>query len=94
MKAADFPDLDKATFMKPPVKSPLDGIEYDGNKPNEYLEKLPLGLKGNQKPNAFLQPSRYRDRPLFNVRHSLIYVTPRGPAYVCQCTIHPNSPDD
>ena len=27
----------------------------------------------------------------FNVRHSLIYVTPRGPAYVCQCTIHPNS---
>lgn len=49
MKAADFPDLDKATFMKPPVKSPLDGIEYDGNKPNEYLEKLPLGLKGNQK---------------------------------------------
>ncbi|HEY6529967.1 MAG TPA: CmpA/NrtA family ABC transporter substrate-binding protein [Cellvibrionaceae bacterium] len=49
MKATDFPDLDKETFIKAPVKSPLDGIEFDGNKPNEYLEKLPLGLKGNQK---------------------------------------------
>jgi nitrate/nitrite transport system substrate-binding protein len=49
MKASDFPDLDKETFIKPPVKSPLDGIEYDGNKPNEYLEKFPIGLKGNQK---------------------------------------------
>ncbi|RYZ98330.1 MAG: transcription antitermination factor NusB, partial [Moraxellaceae bacterium] len=49
MKASDFPDLDKETFIKAPVKGPLDGIEFDGNKPNEYLEKLPLGLKGNQK---------------------------------------------
>lgn len=49
MKASDFPDFDKETYIKPPVKSPLDGIEYDGNKPNDYIEKLPLGLKGNQK---------------------------------------------
>lgn len=49
MKAADFPDLDKETFIKAPVKSPLDGIEFDGNKPNEYLEKFTIGLKGNQK---------------------------------------------
>lgn len=49
MKASDFPDFEKETFMKPPVKSPLDGIEYDGNKPNDYLEKFSIGLKGNQK---------------------------------------------
>lgn len=49
MKATDFPDLDKETFIKAPVKSPLDGIEFDGNKPNEYLEKFTIGLKGNQK---------------------------------------------
>ncbi|HSB97807.1 MAG TPA: CmpA/NrtA family ABC transporter substrate-binding protein [Spongiibacteraceae bacterium] len=49
MKASDFPDLDKATFFKPPQKSPLDGIEYDGTKPNAYLDKFAIGLKGGEK---------------------------------------------
>lgn len=49
MKASDFPDFEKETFMKAPVKSPLDGIEFDGNKPNDYLEKFTIGLKGSQK---------------------------------------------
>src|SRR5690606_2281593 len=34
MKAADFPDLDKATFVKAPQKGPLDDIAFDGTKPN------------------------------------------------------------
>jgi nitrate/nitrite transport system substrate-binding protein len=28
---------------KPPTKEFIDGIEYDGKKPLEYLKKLPLG---------------------------------------------------
>jgi nitrate/nitrite transport system substrate-binding protein len=49
MQASDFPDFSKATYIKPPLKSPLDGIEYDGNKPNAYLEKFAIGLKGDQR---------------------------------------------
>ncbi len=32
-----------------PTKEFIDGIEYDGRKPNDYLAKLSIGLKGNQK---------------------------------------------
>ena len=32
-----------------PTKDFIDGIEYDGHKPNAYIEKLTLGLKGQQK---------------------------------------------
>jgi len=49
MQASDFPDFDKATFIKPPQKSPLDGIEYDGTKPNAYLNKFAIGLKGGDR---------------------------------------------
>jgi nitrate/nitrite transport system substrate-binding protein len=49
MKASDFPDLDKATFIKVPQVGPLDGIEYDGTKPNAYLDKFAIGLKGAEK---------------------------------------------
>jgi len=45
MKATDFPNLDTATFVKPPQKSPLDGIEFDGNKPNAFLASFAIGLK-------------------------------------------------
>ncbi len=50
MKASDFPDLATATFIKAPQKGPLDGIEYDGNKPNAYIDSFAIGLKGNDKP--------------------------------------------
>ncbi len=50
MKASDFPDLDTHTFIKPPQKGPLDGIEYDGNKPNAYIDSFTIGLKGADKP--------------------------------------------
>ncbi|MGR9074021.1 MAG: CmpA/NrtA family ABC transporter substrate-binding protein [Gammaproteobacteria bacterium] len=45
--AADFPADDEDGF-KPPQAEFIDGIVYDGSKPNEYLEKFPIGLKGKQ----------------------------------------------
>lgn len=50
MKASDFPDLDKATFIKPAQKGPLDGIEFDGSMPNAYIDSFAIGLKGTEKP--------------------------------------------
>jgi nitrate/nitrite transport system substrate-binding protein len=45
--AADFA-LDSDGF-RAPTKDFIDGVEYDGKKPNAYIEKLTLGLKGQQK---------------------------------------------
>jgi nitrate/nitrite transport system substrate-binding protein len=47
VNAADF-DLATDGF-KPATKEFIDGIEYDGRKPNAYIDKFPLGLKGQQK---------------------------------------------
>jgi nitrate/nitrite transport system substrate-binding protein len=33
---------------RPPTKEFIDGIEYDGRKPNAYLDRLAIGLKGAQ----------------------------------------------
>ncbi|KTG16197.1 MULTISPECIES: CmpA/NrtA family ABC transporter substrate-binding protein [unclassified Guyparkeria] len=46
MSAGDFPDFDSETGFKPPQSEFIDGITYDGSKPNEYLEQFPIGLKG------------------------------------------------
>jgi nitrate/nitrite transport system substrate-binding protein len=32
-----------------PTRDFIDGIEYDGRKPNAYLDSLAIGLKGNQR---------------------------------------------
>ncbi len=45
VKASEFPDFSKEDGFKPPQKEFIDGIAYDGKKPNEYLEKFPIGLK-------------------------------------------------
>ena len=42
-KAEDFP-MDTDGF-RPPQSEFIDGITYDGKKPNEYLSKFPIGLK-------------------------------------------------
>jgi len=34
--------------FKEPTAEFIDGIEYDGKKPNEYLSKFPIGLKDEQ----------------------------------------------
>lgn len=50
MKASDFPDFEKATFIKAPQKSVFDTIAFDATKPNAYIDSFAIGLKGNQKP--------------------------------------------
>jgi nitrate/nitrite transport system substrate-binding protein len=46
-KKEDFPwDTDG---YRAPTKEFIDNIEYDGRKPNDYLARLNIGLKGNQK---------------------------------------------
>ncbi len=44
-KAADFPGVDEDGFRDPQTHF-IDNIVYDGKKPNQYLEKFPIGLKG------------------------------------------------
>jgi nitrate/nitrite transport system substrate-binding protein len=44
-KASDFPNFASETGFKPPQKEFIDGITYDGTKPNAYLETFPIGLK-------------------------------------------------
>jgi nitrate/nitrite transport system substrate-binding protein len=46
-KKEDFPF--GTDGFKPPTAEFIDGVEYDGKKPNEYLSKFPIGLKDNQK---------------------------------------------
>lgn len=48
LKASDFPDLDKESGFRPAQKDFIDGISYDGAKPNAYIESLPIGLKGKE----------------------------------------------
>lgn len=46
-KKEDFPwDSDG---YRAPTKEFIDGIEYDGRKPNDYLAKMKIGLKGTEK---------------------------------------------
>lgn len=45
LKASDFPDFEKETGFKPATNEFIDGVEFDGTKPNEYLGKFSIGLK-------------------------------------------------
>jgi len=49
MQASDFPDLDKESGFRAPQTEFIDGVTYDGKKPNEYLNKFKIGLKGKDK---------------------------------------------
>jgi nitrate/nitrite transport system substrate-binding protein len=49
-KAADFPNFASETGYRPPVKDFIDGKEYDGHKPNAYIDSFEIGLKGSEKP--------------------------------------------
>lgn len=46
-KKADF--LWDSDGYRPPSNEFIDGIEYDGRKPNAYLAKLTIGLKADQR---------------------------------------------
>ena len=45
MDASEFPDFATESGFKPEQTEFLDGVSYDGSKPNEYLRKLTIGLK-------------------------------------------------
>ncbi|MEO6697939.1 MAG: CmpA/NrtA family ABC transporter substrate-binding protein [Paraperlucidibaca sp.] len=51
MKASDFPDFAKESGFRP-VKATtfIDGIRFDGRKPNAYIDSFPIGLKAKQTP--------------------------------------------
>ncbi len=51
-KPEDFPW--SSDGYREPQTEFIDGIAYDGRKPNEYLEKLPIGLKGHDSPNPLV----------------------------------------
>lgn len=46
LKAKDFPDFAKESGFRAPQTHFIDGVTYDGHKPNAYLEKFKIGLKG------------------------------------------------
>jgi nitrate/nitrite transport system substrate-binding protein len=46
MPASDFPDFEKEDGFRDPQTHFIDGVTYDGKKPNDYLGKFPIGLKG------------------------------------------------
>ena len=48
MKVSDFPDFAKESGFRPPTKEFLDGVVYDGAKPNAYIDSLKIGLKGKE----------------------------------------------
>lgn len=43
--ADEFPDFETETGFKPEQTEFIDGVTYDGSKPNAYLEKFAIGLK-------------------------------------------------
>jgi len=45
MDAADFPDFATETGYRPELDEFIDGLPYDGTKPNAYLKSLTIGLK-------------------------------------------------
>jgi len=46
MKASEFPNFGSEDGFKKPQTHFIDGITYDGKKPNDYLKKFDIGLKG------------------------------------------------
>ncbi|CAA6826090.1 MAG: Nitrate ABC transporter, nitrate-binding protein [uncultured Thiotrichaceae bacterium] len=49
MKADEFPDFETETGFKPPQSEFIDGVTFDGSKPNEYIESFKIGLKADDK---------------------------------------------
>ena len=47
--ATEFPDFSTETGFKPATNEFIDGITYDGLKPNDYLKQFEIGLKGADK---------------------------------------------
>ena len=48
-KASDFPDFATETGYKPVQDEFIDGVAFDGTKPNAYIDSFPIGLKTGDK---------------------------------------------
>jgi nitrate/nitrite transport system substrate-binding protein len=49
LKAEEFPDFATETGYRSPQTEFIDGITFDGTKPNDYLQQFKIGLKGAEK---------------------------------------------
>ena len=47
--ASGFPDFDAEDGFRDPQVHFIDGIAYDGTKPNDYLQQFPIGLKNGDR---------------------------------------------
>lgn len=47
-EAKDFPDFAKEDGYKPAQSEFIDGVVYDGRKPNAYIDSFKIGLKSGQ----------------------------------------------
>ena len=45
----DFPDFGTEDGYRDPQTHFIDNVVYDGKKPNDYLKKFDIGLKGSEK---------------------------------------------
>jgi nitrate/nitrite transport system substrate-binding protein len=48
MSAAEFPDFAVESGYRPPQSEFIDGVTFDGTRPNAYLESFAIGLKGDE----------------------------------------------
>ncbi len=48
LRPEDFPDFATETGFKPPQHGFIDGVIYDGSKPNAYLQSFSIGLSDEQ----------------------------------------------
>ncbi len=49
LSADEFPDFSSESGYRPPQTEFIDGVTYDGTKPNDYLKEFGIGLKGTEK---------------------------------------------
>lgn len=48
MTASEFPDFTKEDGFKAPQSDFIDGVVFDGHKPNDYINSFAIGLKGDE----------------------------------------------
>ncbi|MEO9654961.1 MAG: CmpA/NrtA family ABC transporter substrate-binding protein [Marinomonas sp.] len=48
MMASEFPDFATEDGFKAPQSDFIDGVTYDGKRPNDYLKSFKIGLKGDE----------------------------------------------
>ncbi|MCB1791916.1 MAG: ABC transporter substrate-binding protein [Gammaproteobacteria bacterium] len=48
MSASEFPEFETETGYRKPQTEFIDGVTFDGTKPNDYLKSFAIGLKGDE----------------------------------------------